>query len=215
MNTNAWTRYEELLKLRPEEFKDSGPIHIVTDHEIIKKYESETGTVIGVRYESAFSILLVDLVWEKEGEYFPYERIIPCVSQGAVICVPKINDKYIILKQFRHALRDYQYSFPRGFAEKGLSGEENALKELSEEIGGVVKKFQKLGCVVADSGINNALVEIWLCHLTSYNPHIKTEGIVEISEVTYEQLNSMILNNQINDGYTLSAVSFISADKNI
>lgn len=210
MHNEEWLRYLELMEQRPEAFRDSGSIHIVTDPEIVERYEERTGKRIGVRYESEYNILIVDLVWEREGEYFPYERLLPAVPRGAAVCIPRWGDRYILLRQYRHAMRESQYAFPRGYATEGLSGGENAAKELSEELGAQALQVQRLGSVVADSGISGNAVDIYLCTVCDYSRQIGYEGIQDTLAVTWEELCQMIREDRITDGFTLAAFSYLA-----
>ncbi len=211
IDRTAWDRYEALMVQRPEAFRNTGEIHIVTDRAIVEEYESRTGNVIGVRYESPYRLLVVDLVWEREGEYFPYERILPAVERGAVVCVPVYQEQYLLLRQYRHALRDYQYAFPRGFAEPGLDGARNAEKELDEELGAVTEKLELLGTVVADSGLSGTQVSVWRCKVRSYRKKQNYEGITDTLCVSAEELRQMICRGQITDGFTLAAAGMLYA----
>lgn len=83
--------------------------------------------------------MVADLVYtidkDNNKNYFAYERIIPkAKNNSSVVIVPIYEDKIILLKQYRHALRDYQYSLPRGYGEDTVQVENNVKKELSEEI---------------------------------------------------------------------------------
>jgi hypothetical protein len=85
------------------------------------RQEEITGDEYGLVYKSPFNTLLVDAIVsdvrapQSGACYYPYERILPTAGDGAVI-VPICHGKLVLLRQFRHALRDYQLSFPRGFA---------------------------------------------------------------------------------------------------
>lgn len=68
-----------------------------------------------------------------------------------------------MLKQYRHAIRDYQICFLRGFGEKDVTASENVVKELSEEIGATgVSHIRKLGELIPDSGISSNIVSVFL-----------------------------------------------------
>lgn len=201
-----WIRYLELKKERPELFVDNGSIHIVFDEEIVAKFELETGRKIGVVYESPYSMKVVDLVYERPEKYFAYERSVPAVKDRAVVTVPVINNKFVLLKQYRHCIRDYEYSFPRGFGESGLSAEENAKKELSEEIGAVVETVKLLGEMTPDSGSQSTVVSICCCELASYDSSVREEGIEEILELNLSEIEQLIIAGKIKDGFTLSAL---------
>lgn len=202
-----WTRYLELTKSRPALFTDSGSIHIVLDESIVAEYQKKNNRKIGVVYESVYSILIVDLVYEEEGKFFAYERLVPAVESGAVVMIPIYGDAMILLKQYRHPLRDYQYAFPRGFGEKGLTPEENCRKELMEEIGAEVIKAEYLGQVTPDSGVQGTVVSVYACEVESYNYSARSEGICEMIEMTKSQINHMVKRGEITDGFTLAALS--------
>ena len=198
---DCWSDYESLMIQCPELFRASELLPIVTDKEQARAFYKRTGLHIGVVYKSSYHIMLVDLI---DGRY-TYERLIPAVARGAVVTAVVKNGKYILLKQYRHALRDFELSFPRGFGEHGISPEENARKELAEEIAAEVISVEYVGQVVADSGILGTKADVFYCEISGYAPDSNAEGIVEIIEVSQNELDRMIASNEITDGYTLSS----------
>lgn len=204
-----WEKYLELKKERPKLFLNNGNIKIVFDEKIVENYQIETGKKIGVLYDSEYNMLVVDLVYEIEGKYFSYERILPKVKKGAVVIVPKYKDKYILLKQYRHAIRDMQYSFPRGFGEEDLNSEENVVKEIYEELSARATNIKYLGSVIADSGLMGNKVSVYECVIDHYAQKEANEGIVDIVEVSYEKLIEMVKQEEIDDGFTLSAIAMV------
>lgn len=59
--------------------------------------------------------MVVDICIGKNG-YYTYERIIPKIQGIAVAVLAEWSGRFFLLKQYRHALRDWQYAIPRGFA---------------------------------------------------------------------------------------------------
>lgn len=202
-----WKKYLILKEERPELFINNGIINIVFDETIVENYQSQHGVNIGVVYDSPYNMMVVDLVYNDKEDYYTYERVIPKVQNGAVVIIPKYNGKYVLLKQYRHAIRDYQYAFPRGFAEAGISAEDNVRKELFEEIGAKTSNIKYLGNVIADSGLMGNKVSVYECEINEYIKKEKNEGIVEVIEVTSRQLIDMIDSNELDDGFTLSAIA--------
>jgi len=87
-------------------------------------------------------------LWEKGGWTFASRKVIPlCESEiespDAVVIVPYLQDKLLIIKEFRLPLGDYEYSFPAGLVDKGESVIDAAKRELFEETGLVVTKIIK------------------------------------------------------------------------
>lgn len=212
-------RYIDLIKERPHEFKNSGSIYIEKNIDIIKNFEKSNNRKIGVLYESNYNLLVVDLVYsidkDNNKKYFAYERIIPkAKNDSSVVIVPIYNNKIILLKQYRHALRDYQYSLPRGYGEDTVQVEGNVRKELSEEIGATTTDIEFLGKVVPDSGLSGNKVNIYKCKVLEYNENVKAEGIEEIKAISIDKIEQMILNGEINDGFTISAINFLRLSSN-
>ena len=207
-----WEKYIELIKERPRLFANNGNIKIVFDERIVENYQIETGKKIGVLYDSEYNMLVVDLVYEVEGKYFSYERILPKVKEGAVVIVPKYKDKYILLKQYRHAMRDIQYAFPRGFGEEDLNSEENVVKEIYEELNARAMNIKYLGSVIADSGLVGNKVSVYECEIDCYAQKEANEGIVDIIEVSYDELTEMVKQADIDDGFTLSAITMFACN---
>ena len=208
----ALKKYYKLRKEKPELFKSEADLPIEFNIKAIKQFMKDTKREIGVVYESPYRMLIVDLIRDEENKrYYAYERMVNLQSGGVVI-IPKHNDKLILLKQFRHSLRDFQFSFPRGFGEIGISPEENAKKELCEELGLKAENISKpayLGNVVADSGLCGDTVSVYTCDMVipEKEEQIKNEGIVGTVEKTLGEFEQMIQRGEITDGFTLSAYS--------
>lgn len=191
----------------------------------LAKQEEITGHPFGKIYESPYNTLLVDPIMKKnpgKGElrFFPYERVVPKNGNGVVMMVT-CHGKFILLKQFRHALRRTQIGFPRGYGEKGISPKDNAKKEIREELGedAVVNGDPiKLGVVTPDSGLSASSAEVFLVDVEKYDKSSREEGIVEILELTEQELEDRICRvkddeNRIDDGFTLAAYTLYKAYK--
>lgn len=208
MTTKAIERYERLMCERPEEFQqsDKGLIRIVTDIPTMSKWQDENpDRPIGVVYESRFHLMVVDLVDGGSGNYYTYERILQQNSGAAVVFPMTPDGRIVLLRQFRHAMREEQLGLPRGFGRKGYSAEGNARKEAGEEIGADDAKPVLLGEVVADSGLEGVKVKVYLFKITDFVTAYGNEGIVEALAFTPTELDQLIKNGQVNDGFTLSA----------
>lgn len=208
--TGPWERYLQLMEERPGAFTPDPALPIETDPAVVAAYTARTGRSIEVVYESPYHLMVVDLVRTPEGP-FPYERVLPAVPQGAVVLAPLWEGKFVLLDQFRHPLRTCQLAFPRGFGEPGLSEEENAQKELGEELGAQVLSLKPLGQIVADSGLSAGGAQAMLCRITQPHPPLQYEGIQGIVCLTPEELGHEIALGQISDGFTLSAYALFRA----
>jgi ADP-ribose pyrophosphatase len=204
--------YAKLVADRPELFVQDPAMRVVTDREQIERFAKDHGRTMGVVYASAYNIGLVDLVEKPGGERFAYERVVPAqVGTPVVVVTMSRQGEFVLLRQFRHAIRRYQLAFPRGFGENGLSVRENAMKELLEELNAeVVGDMVLLGTVCPDSGLTSAGVDVFLCVVDSFTPS-HDEGIVGTRVLSGVDLREMVRKGEIDDGFTLSALAMLEA----
>ena len=172
------------------------------------------GYDFGVTYRSKYNTMIVDPIKTtsinseeiKNKPFFPYERVVPSSGKDGVVMIPKCKGKFILIKQFRHAIRAEQYSFPRGYAENGGDPEENAIRELQEELNAhSIRTTKLLGRVASDSGLASTQAYIFDVELDDYSPQIGHEGILGLIELTAEELDNWVKVGKITDGFTLSA----------
>ncbi len=210
--TPSINRYFELVNTRPQEFVNHGEIDIILDREELLRYSEENNRTLGVIYESRFHIFIVDLVRDKKGNVFCYERLLK-TNPGGVVILTLHHGNFVLLKQYRHAMRDFQYAFPRGFGELKIDGLQNAKKEMSEELKSNTDNYALLGTVIADSGVCGNEVQVYKCDITDEVATSDSEGIVGGIEVTAAEIQEMIQNRQITDGFTLAALQLYQNSK--
>lgn len=218
INKAAFKNYLELINARPELFTNNDLMRIETNPEIIQKFIERTGKQVGVVYESEFNIFLVDLIELHDGSMITYERIVSTIQSGAVVVIPIFQGKFVLLKQFRHAMRNIQYAFPRGFAERSKSAQENAHTEIKEEVGADILSIKHLGDVIADSGLSGNAVSVFVAEITKPKNINLSEGIQDLVYLSQDELNDWIRKQKITDGFTLSAYclyTVISQEKEI
>jgi ADP-ribose pyrophosphatase len=210
MKSECLDKYFLLMEQRPQLFDDSDSLPIVKDREVIERFVTTTGKNIGVIYQSQYNLWIVDLIHSANGNLFTYERAVPSADGRGVVCIPHYKGQYILLKQYRHAIRSTQICFPRGFGENGVASFDNARKELHEEIGASVKWVEKIGEVAADSGLTSAIADVYLCEIDSYDSTACSEGITEIFLCSHHTLKMMIARGEINDSFTICAFALLS-----
>ncbi len=198
--------------------------------------EEMTGKAYGLVYRSPYHTLFVDPVLKRGGDsdnaVYSYERLAQSASQPGIVTVPVIRRggeaRFVLISQYRHAIRREQLCFPRGFGEDGLSVFENVQKELWEEIGAVLKDpatggeiryggpgdpagaLTELGSVTADSGSLCSRAVVVQAELAEYSAQRGHEGILRGAELTADELREMIARGEIDDGFTLAAFSLWS-----
>lgn len=204
------------MKEHPELFSTpdgSGAIRIITDPEKIitlqaklKKEYTEAGKKpewidIGILGEDQWEYIVRDLVEHPDGRIGGYRRAISRTAMQSamgVVIMPVQGDKVLLLKHFRHEARDWLWEFPRGFGERGLTAEENAKKELFEEVGLAPKKLIEVG---KDPG-----TVFYYAELEDGEPRIPVdEAIQKIELVNLDEIENWMVSGQITDWFTIIA----------
>lgn len=219
-NLKKYVKYYKRNK-NTKKFAESNvyPVADVTDKKILQMILKEieiNGDKYGICYESPYNLLVVDPILHNNTTVFPYERILSPKDNDSVVIIPQYKDKLLLLKQFRHSIRDFQLCFPRGYAEDNETPVMSAVRELREEIG--IESLCRpmcIGEIYADSGLAGNKVSVYIIELDSYTEDstLVTEGIEKINAVTREELEILIKNGEISDGFTLSAYTLYTYNK--
>ena len=208
-------RYRKMICSGSADFSESHvyPIADVTNPTVLEdviRHEEVTHGEFGLIYQSQYNTLLVDPIAipqtgeQGQRQFFPYERVLPTAGNGVVMATIH-QGKFVLLKQYRHALRRYQLCLPRGFSEPGADGRENVLRELSEELHAVpLKEPCFLGTIAPDSGLTSRVTEVYQVSIETYR-QTHQEGIEETVEVDAAELSRLIKTGAIDDGYTIGA----------
>lgn len=204
------------MKDHPELFStpdEPKVIRIITDPEKIialqaklkKEYkaagEKPEWIDIGILGEDKWEYIVRDLVEHPDGRIGGYTRSVSKTtlqSVMGVVIMPVQGNKVLILKHFRHEVRNWLLEFPRGFGEPGLTADENATKELKEEVGLSPIKLIEIG---KDPG-----TVFYYAELEEGEPRIPAdEAIQKIEFVNSAELENWIINGQITDWFTIMA----------
>ncbi|MGW8889995.1 NUDIX hydrolase [Streptomyces sp. NPDC055749] len=190
-------RYEQLRAERPDLFRNEpGGIEILTDPAAV----SAAG---GVLHEDPYILLVRDPVRFPDGSEGTYIRsLTPTREQGCVI-LPLLAGDVVLIEHFRHATRSWHWEVPRGAGTAGLSDEENAAKELLEEIGAVPDEMIPLGAVHPDTGTTGDRVALFAARISGTGPLDRAEGIRRCLTVPFAEAEAMVGDGRITDAYTI------------
>ena len=205
--------YLSYRKHHAEQFTPSKeiPIADTDDPDVLRKLISymklHPEQAYGVVYQSRYNTVIVDPIQKIDGTFYPYERVLPTAGDGIVIVACK-EGMFLLLRQYRHALRKTQYGFPRGYAEPGAAPIENVRRELTEELHATIRRIPvSLGFLEPDSGLTSRRTEVFLAEIERYTASIHHEGILEVREASLEAMEDMIQNGRLSDGYTIGALA--------
>ncbi len=145
-----------------------------------------------IHTEEVFSTPWFSLVAKSmEGERDPHYA----VSTDDYVTVVALNrdDRFILVRQFRHAVEGYTLEFPAGHREGDETPEESACRELIEETGYRAEHAELLGCLHPDTG--RLANRMWVFLARDLEPpgagFLPEEGI-EVSTCSRGELAEMI-----------------------
>jgi ADP-ribose pyrophosphatase len=218
---NELVKYKKILEANPEIFKnENAKIEIITNDNVIdswvverKKILAEKGLPeewgeIGVVYEDPYILIMRDLVKFASGQLGTYFRIINSADlrggQSTVV-LPLVDRKILLMRQFRHSTRSWHWEIPRGFGEPNTLPEENARKEVQEEIEGEIAQLINLGLYHSNTGIEGCNVQLFFAQLESVGTTNQDEGIESYKLLEIGKVEEMIRDAEITDGFTIAA----------
>ncbi|WP_066719574.1 NUDIX hydrolase [Clostridium sp. Marseille-P299] len=137
--------------------------------------------------------------------------------KGASAIVPVAeNGDIIMVRQYRNAPERYTLEIPAG----GLNGAEDpmlaAARELEEETGFKSNKVEHLIDLYTTVGFCNELIHIYYTNeLLPSKQHLDEDEFVEVERYSLDTLVQMILNGEIQDAKTISAILAYKSKMNL
>lgn len=115
-----------------------------------------------------------------------------------VITIPKKNDKFLMVKQWRHGSKSLSIEFPGGVIENDEKPEIAACRELEEETGYKVGKLTKLGSVNPNPALFSNKVHIFLAEelISTGIQHLDNDEFVNFIEIPIKEVVQNMGNEQ-------------------
>lgn len=212
-------RYEEIRKALPELFVNppGAPVVILTDDEEVRATEEEAVRQLvtrgqpvergqlGVVFEDPYSITLRDAVRGPDGRRGTFSRRINPGNAPGVVVIPAHPDGLVLIRHFRHSTREWHLEFPRGFGSPGERPDDDARRELAEEIGATAQTLTPLGFMYPDTGQMATAVHLYHAEISDYRLAGREEGIGGVEAISPAQLTDLIRSGTVTDGFTIVA----------
>lgn len=163
---------------------------------------------IGLLLADPYVLVLRDLVKTPDQKAFGYLRVIDqaALKGGeAVVVLPVMAEQILLLHQYRHATRQWHYEIPRGFGTPGMPAVENARKEVQEEVEGIITNLVDLGIMYPNTGLERNHAHLFFAAMERVGKPAEDEGIERIHWVSIAEMERMIRDGEITDGFTLAA----------
>jgi ADP-ribose pyrophosphatase len=156
-----------------------------------------------IKFNGNLIRVTVDEVKTPEGNIATREVVI---HKGAVAVLPIIDNKVLLVKQYRHPVREVLWEIPAGVFREGETPEECAIRELREETGLSPLNLEKLGEIFVAPGYSTEKIHLFYADkfIPSPLPKDKDE-FIELGEFAMDTFREMIEGGKIKDSKTLSA----------
>ena len=127
---------------------------------------------------------------------------------GATAIVPFLNEsRVVLLKQYRHALRDYIWEIPAGTLDPGESVMSCAQRELIEETGYSADDWRKLAEITPVPGYSDEKIHIFLAGgLQPAEQQLDRDEIINVHEIEFNQALEMIKRGEIQDAKSIAGL---------
>ncbi|GBE42301.1 ADP-ribose pyrophosphatase [bacterium BMS3Bbin10] len=209
----ALERYFSLLQAHPEWFENhNGGIELLTGVNEIRAAQNAVREVraargldisdlrVGVLASDPFMTVLREAVRFPDGSLGLYNRI---VELRCVAVLPLLDGKPVMIRIFRHGLRNWSLEFPRGGCDRGEPPEDAARRELREEIGAEVQELLPLGEFTPGGSSLSIRADLYAAHIDRTGAPDRADGIETIEIIPVAKIEALIQSSQIIDGFTL------------
>ncbi len=161
---------------------------------------------VGIVYQDQYGMILRDAVRFPGGALGTYIRFIGNVDSGpSAIILPRYHGNVLLVRRFHHATRTWHLEIPIGLGVKGLSGEENARRELAEAIEATASRLVRIGKLEEGPGLTAGPAELFYADIESYGDVNKHEGISQDLQVAVSEFERMMRDSEITDSFTIIA----------
>lgn len=126
------------------------------------------------------------------------------------VCIlPITEDKQIIcLKQYRHAIKSWEWELPAGMIDKESDAPiETAKKELEEETGNTAEYWLDLGSFYPSPGSTSEEIYLFAATgLTVTEQRLETSEQIELHKLTMHEVKTLIEKGEFKHGAGLAAI---------
>jgi len=159
-------------------------------------------------YQSKRLKIRLDKVICPSGRSGTYEVI---DRKSAVLVIPKINNQFFLVEQYRYPIKARSLEFPQGSIEEGETVKQAAKRELQEEVGLRTDSLVKLGFIYYACGQFTQGATVFLANncRASKQALEDTELDIVVYKHSLSSLKEIVKANKIKDSATLAAFGLI------
>ena len=134
------------------------------------------------------------------------------VHPGATAIIAMLDDRrLLLLKQYRHSLRNHIWEIPAGTIDGRESVLNCAKRELIEETGYAAAHWQNIGVITPVPGYSDERIHLFLAtDLTPAAQDLDQDEIIRVYEVELDEALEMIKSGEIQDAKSIVGIHLTS-----
>ena len=126
---------------------------------------------------------------------------------GACILPLTDDDKVLMVRQYRYALKEELWELPAGKLEKDEDPFEAAKRELEEECGVTAERFINLGVLYPTVGYDSEKIYLWAATgLHSTAQHLDAGEFLDVVKMPFDEALGLVMDGTIKDSKTQVAL---------
>lgn len=130
---------------------------------------------------------------QTDGTPFPYSYV--HIKTGVVV-LAFYKSKIVLIKQYRHALKEWLFELPAGMINENEDPQEAGRRELIEESGFVPSVMRSLGIYYPSPGSTTEKIHLYYASCDSFkDAEPEASEQIEVLTVSEEEFQEMIHNN--------------------
>ncbi|MEK3721693.1 MULTISPECIES: NUDIX domain-containing protein [unclassified Paenibacillus] len=126
---------------------------------------------------------------------------------GAVAVLALVDDKMLVVEQYRKPLERNQIEIPAGKLDAGEDPLEAAKRELEEETGYSCDTMKLVCSFYTSPGFADEIIHLYVAdQLTKGDAHLDEDEFLDVESITLEQAQQYMREQRISDAKTITAV---------